>query len=241
MRTLFTIICLLFALVQGKAQNTFDTIVKNDKTEIKAKIEEVTETTIKYKKFEMLDGPTYNINLSDVFMVIYKNGTKEYIKAKEAPQPVVQNTTSTAPLATQATAPTTSSQAINTAGGHPQLALVKRAFEFEGRRLTTHSDLIAIFEKYGYHDLTAKYKESRTTGYIVGGVGLICVVVGIATGTFIYLFPAGLAVSVIGGKIRTGVYKDILRQFNEWATKKTAFNSTSQLSPTSYAGAALGN
>jgi hypothetical protein len=34
-----------------------DIIVKNDKTEIKAKIEELTETTIKYKKFEMLDGP----------------------------------------------------------------------------------------------------------------------------------------------------------------------------------------
>lgn len=64
-----------------------DIIVKNDKTEIKAKIEELTETSIKYKKIEMLDGPSYNINKRDVFMIIYKNGTKEYIEPT-AVQPV---------------------------------------------------------------------------------------------------------------------------------------------------------
>lgn len=58
-----------------------DIIVKNDKTEIKAKIEELTETSIKYKKIEMLDGPSYNINKRDVFMIMYKNGTKEYIES----------------------------------------------------------------------------------------------------------------------------------------------------------------
>jgi hypothetical protein len=87
MKKLLTILCLFLALIQAKAQ---DIIVKNDKIEIKAKIEEITETTIKYKKIDMLDGPTYNINKRDVFMIIYKNGSKEYMEATVSPpQPVV--------------------------------------------------------------------------------------------------------------------------------------------------------
>lgn len=61
-----------------------DMIIKNDKTEMKTKVLEITEDAIKYKKFEMLDGPTYNINKADVFMIIYKNGNKEYIENKSS-------------------------------------------------------------------------------------------------------------------------------------------------------------
>jgi hypothetical protein len=69
----------------AKAQ---DVIVKNDKTEIKTKVIELTEDLIKYKKFEMLEGPIYSIKKADVFMIIYENGTKEYMqtqKPKEEP------------------------------------------------------------------------------------------------------------------------------------------------------------
>lgn len=70
-----------------------DVIVKNDKTEIKAKVLEITDELIKYKKFEMLEGPTYNINKTEVFMIIYKNGTKEYIEQSKTtvavPKPTV--------------------------------------------------------------------------------------------------------------------------------------------------------
>lgn len=63
-----------------------DIIIKTDKTEIKSKVVELTDSQIKYKKFDMLDGPTYNINKADVFMIIYKNGTKEYMESS-APKP----------------------------------------------------------------------------------------------------------------------------------------------------------
>lgn len=59
-----------------------DIIYKTDGTEIKAKILELTTETIKYKKFEQLEGPTRNILLSDVFMIIYEDGTKEVIKKR---------------------------------------------------------------------------------------------------------------------------------------------------------------
>lgn len=76
MKKIILLSIITISVIKAFAQ---DIIVKNDKTEIKAKIEELTETSIKYKKTEMLDGPSYNINKRDVFMIIYKNGTKEYI------------------------------------------------------------------------------------------------------------------------------------------------------------------
>ena len=63
MKKTITTLVFLFVLQITFAQ---DVIVKNDKTEIKAKIEELTETAIKYKKFEMLDGPTYNTPLAPI-------------------------------------------------------------------------------------------------------------------------------------------------------------------------------
>lgn len=76
----FITVCLLsfIAVYKPFAQ---DIIVKNDKTEIKSKVTEILEDVIKYKKFEMLDGPIYSINKTDVFMIMYQNGTKEYIES----------------------------------------------------------------------------------------------------------------------------------------------------------------
>ena len=56
-----------------------DLIIKMDKTEIKSKVLEIAEDVIKYKKFERVDGPTYSISKKDVFMIIYKDGSKEYM------------------------------------------------------------------------------------------------------------------------------------------------------------------
>jgi hypothetical protein len=57
-----------------------DVIFKNDKTELKTKVSEITETGIKYKKWDNIDGPVYTISRSEVFMILYSNGQKEIIK-----------------------------------------------------------------------------------------------------------------------------------------------------------------
>lgn len=80
MKNLLTI---LFTVIIFIA-NAQDVIVKNDKSEVKAKVLEITDSQIKYRKFEMLDGPTYNINIDEVFMIIYKNGQKEMMVSKKA-------------------------------------------------------------------------------------------------------------------------------------------------------------
>jgi hypothetical protein len=52
-------------------------IIKRDGDIIEAKIIEVGVTEIKYKKCSNLQGPTYNILKSDVFMIKHKNGDKD--------------------------------------------------------------------------------------------------------------------------------------------------------------------
>ena len=54
-----------------------DVVVKKDGGTILAKVLEVNQDNIKYKKFSNQNGPTYTINLSDVMSVNYENGEKE--------------------------------------------------------------------------------------------------------------------------------------------------------------------
>ena len=54
-----------------------DVVVKKDGSTILAKVLEVNQGNIKYKKFSNQNGPTYTINLSDVMSVNYENGEKE--------------------------------------------------------------------------------------------------------------------------------------------------------------------
>ena len=74
---------LLFSeLPAPKATITFtdvecDVIVMRNGDEVKAKVSEVTSAVIKYKRCDLVDGPLYTVNKSEVFMIRYPNGTKE--------------------------------------------------------------------------------------------------------------------------------------------------------------------
>jgi hypothetical protein len=54
-----------------------DFIFKINGDEIKAKIVEIGKDEIKYKKFENLQGPTYVIEKSLIFLIKYENGSKD--------------------------------------------------------------------------------------------------------------------------------------------------------------------
>lgn len=77
---LFSFIFLIFCSFSAFCQ---DVILKKSGDEIKAKVNEITETDIKYHKFDNLDGPAYTIKKSDVFMITYKNGSKEVFNSTE--------------------------------------------------------------------------------------------------------------------------------------------------------------
>lgn len=77
---------ILFLLLIGLFVNQIfaqDIIVKKNGDEIKSKIVEIATETIKYRDFDFQDGPIRNINISDVFMVIYENGKREKFTKSE--------------------------------------------------------------------------------------------------------------------------------------------------------------
>ena len=86
MKHLLTAFSILLSFFASFGQ---DIIVKTDKTEIKSKVAEITETVIKYKKWDNPEGPLYNLSKKDVFMIIYANGQREIIKQ---PNTVAENT-----------------------------------------------------------------------------------------------------------------------------------------------------
>ena len=72
-------ILFILILITSTAKSQ-DIIIKNDKMEIKAKVSEITEDLIKYRKWDNLDGPIYNISKSEIFMILYANGQREIIQ-----------------------------------------------------------------------------------------------------------------------------------------------------------------
>ena len=72
-RTIVLLVCLLV----GGIISAQDIITKNDGTDIQAKVMEVEQSQIKYKKFSNLEGPTYIISVSDILMITYENGERE--------------------------------------------------------------------------------------------------------------------------------------------------------------------
>ena len=74
MKKTLAIIMLLLASSVIYAQ---DIITKKDGTDIQAKVTEVGESQIAYKKFSNLEGPTYIMDISDILMITYQNGERE--------------------------------------------------------------------------------------------------------------------------------------------------------------------
>ena len=70
---------IVLTLLTLSAQNVAaqDVIVKKDGSTIIAKVLEVNQDNIKYKKLSNQNGPTYTISISDVMSVNYENGEKE--------------------------------------------------------------------------------------------------------------------------------------------------------------------
>lgn len=108
-KLLFAILCACGLSASGQ-----DVIVKTDQTEIKSKVTEITETSIKYKRWDNLEGPVYNIAKTEVFMIIYANGKRETIAQPhpDAPKPV--STISTNSGYQRAEQPAASPQTVDT-------------------------------------------------------------------------------------------------------------------------------
>jgi len=65
----FTVLLSDYNLVSAQ-----DYIVKTNADIIKAKVQTVEQSEIKYKKFENIDGPVYSVLKKEVYVVVYANG-----------------------------------------------------------------------------------------------------------------------------------------------------------------------
>lgn len=63
--------------------------------EIKAKVLEIDDTKVKYKKYTNQSGPTYSKNKSDIFLIKYQSGDKDVFNA--APSETIEYNKSSAP------------------------------------------------------------------------------------------------------------------------------------------------
>ncbi len=82
MRTFLFVLFTCFPFI-GLSQ---DIIVSKDGKTIKAKVMEITQSEIKYKRFDNIDGPLISISKDGILIINYQNGTKETFGRNEIMQ-----------------------------------------------------------------------------------------------------------------------------------------------------------
>ena len=92
-------VCFCFVIGLLHAQ---DIITKTNGDEIQAKVTEIGINEVKYNRFDNLSGPVYTIQKSDIFMITYKDGTKDVfgIQQKQT-KPVVTPVQQQSPVVVQ--------------------------------------------------------------------------------------------------------------------------------------------
>lgn len=70
----------LLMLSVGLILNGQDVIVKRDGSDIKAKVEEISATDIKYRQWEHLSGPLYTVPKGEVLRIYYADGHSDVFK-----------------------------------------------------------------------------------------------------------------------------------------------------------------
>jgi hypothetical protein len=101
MKKLFFILALIVATFTVNAQ---DFIIRNDGSEISAKVLEISKTEVRFKKTENIDGPTYVESVKDLLMIRFAKGGNTIFKKEETKsEPSAPNPTIVAPSPTVVT------------------------------------------------------------------------------------------------------------------------------------------
>ncbi|MDR2775343.1 MAG: hypothetical protein LBC19_11505 [Tannerella sp.] len=195
MRKIVSILVLLLftgAVSLVKAQ---DVITKKDGSEIRAKVVEKDNSTVRYKLYDNPSGPTYVVEKSELFMIKYEGGRKELF----VPSTGSAESQATSSAESQATS-STANTAANTAAPSSPPSEAPSAPPFESRRpvtASTYSPQPPSSSSPVYQgnwksqmqvkapDIYRKYqKNSRLAGFGLGLVagGVTAIVVGVATG-----------------------------------------------------------
>ena len=88
MKNLLTVLILLFAL----HLTSQDYIILINGDEIEAKVLEINDKNIDYKKYSNINGPTYHLKKSEIFMIKYQSGDKDVFSSVKTITPTSQIT-----------------------------------------------------------------------------------------------------------------------------------------------------
>jgi len=83
MKSIATVFALTCLLAFGAFSQ--DLIITTNKQSLETKVAEITSQTVKYRLWEHQEGPVYNIDKAEVFMIKYENGRTETFEAQNQP------------------------------------------------------------------------------------------------------------------------------------------------------------
>ena len=145
MRIQVFILSLLLCVASSFAK---DVITKTDGTKLDAKVEEITETIIKYRKASNLNGPVYTIPISSVATVLYENGDVDNFNV---PGPMSDDAAQSTALSDE--------ELMQLADSQPS--------DYQSEYVSD-ADLLKMYNS-GYELSQSKVKTYRTIGWIGAG------------------------------------------------------------------------
>lgn len=150
-----------------------DLITLTNGEDIKAIVLEVGASEIKYKKCENKNGPTYSIARSDVFIIRYANGTKDFFGKQEKKENSSSSSQSKADLANEMQTDGFATASIATAGTAFLLAMFVSALF--GLILGPLAIIFAFisWKRIKKSKGAAKGKGLATAGLLIGAATLI--------------------------------------------------------------------
>lgn len=85
-RTILFLAAVIGFVIVAQAQ---DIITLRNGEDIQALVQEINDNDIKYKKFDNPNGPNYTLKKSEVFMIRYKNGSKDVFSTESTSTPSI--------------------------------------------------------------------------------------------------------------------------------------------------------
>lgn len=176
-----------------------DVIMKKNGDEIKSKVEEITDEVIKYKKFDNIEGPSYSISKSEVFIIKYSNGTKEVIGQSSSNSASPSNT----PSSENTFQNTTVQEAPK---GSPRIDIDGGKYYQYNRRLSENM-LGKVLQESNKKDAIREFKAGKTLSqigkpFIIAGIPITIVgVVGLAIGGLLISELSDTSLGSVGSTI----------------------------------------
>ena len=140
----FCLPAILTGVLQLSAQ---DIITKCNGEEIEAKVAEIGDTQIKYRKYENAQGPLYTLPASEVFLIRFEDGTREVVTPLDAPAVSPATAAETTGTESSTTAP---------AAANENYAQINRSVKRTKEPLRDKHFYIGPRAEFGYAAITSK-------------------------------------------------------------------------------------